>query len=251
MSKTLIKLFTFLLIPFLLVLKTYGVAYDTAVSVPFPVGTGAGGDIVSYSNGEYLITATPYDPMMVGIIVEDPEVALEDRNLENYQFISSYGEVLVNVKGEIAEGDYITSSDTPGVGVRADDNGYILGVALEDYTPANSDDIGQVYILLDIKAGFIDRTLSNNLLDIIKNSLASPFMTPIEALRYLLTIAVVFASFVIGFGNFGRITGSSVEALGRNPLARSAIRKVIVFNFVLTFIIMAMGVGIAYLILTL
>ncbi|MBU1132712.1 MAG: hypothetical protein ABIA11_01355 [Patescibacteria group bacterium] len=251
MSKILIKLFAFLLVPFLFTTKTYGVAYDTAVSIPFPSGVGTGGDIVSYSNGEYLITATPYDPMMVGVIVIDPELALEDRNLENYQFISSYGEVLINVKGEITEGDYVTSSDTPGVGVKAEDNGYILGIALEEYVPQNSNDIGQIYIMLDIKTGFIDKTLSNNLLDIIKSSLASPFMTPIEALRYLLAIAVVFSSFVIGFGNFGRITGSSVEALGRNPLARSAIRKVIVFNFALTFIIMAMGVGIAYLILTL
>lgn len=251
MSKKLIKLLVFFIIPFLVALKTYGVSYDTAVSVPFPAGIGTGGDIVSYSNGEYLLTEIPYDPMMVGVIVEDPEVALEDRNLENYQFISSYGEVLVNVKGDISEGNYVTSSDIAGVGVRADDNGYVLGVALEEFTPANSSDIGQIYILLDIKASFIDNTLSKSLLSTIKNSLSSPFMTPIEALRYLLAIAVIFASFVIGFGNFGKITGSSVEALGRNPLARGAIRKVIVFNFILTFMIMLMGVGIAYLILTL
>jgi hypothetical protein len=39
--------------------------------------------------------------------------------------------------------------------------------------------------------------------------------------------------------------------LGRNPLAGGAIRRVIFFNFAMTFVIMAIGLGIAYLILTL
>jgi len=55
---------------------------------------------------------------------------------------------------------------------------------------------------------------------------------------------------VIGFSSFGKITGSSVEALGRNPLAGGAIRRVMLFNFILTFLIMAMGLGVAYFILT-
>ncbi|MFC1700505.1 hypothetical protein ACFLZ4_02595, partial [Patescibacteria group bacterium] len=219
MSKKLIKILLLLLAPFLVVSRAYGVSYDTAVSIPFPDGVGTGGDIVSYSGGEYALSATPYDPTMVGVIVIDPEVALEDRNLTTSQYISSYGEVLVNVKGEVGEGDYMTSSDTPGVGMRAEESGAILGTALEEFVPANSDDIGQIYVLLGIKTGFGGKTLSKNLFDTLKNSIASPFMTPIEALRYLLAIAVVFASFVIGFGNFGKITGSSVEALGRNPLA--------------------------------
>lgn len=231
--------------------KILGITYDTAVSVPFPEGMGVGGDIVSYSNVEYILTSVPYDTMMFGVIVDDPEISLEDRNLETYQFLSTDGEVLVNVMGTVSEGDYVTSSDTPGVGMVAQETGNILGIALEDYMPNDEEDIGQIYVLLDIKTGLANKSISNNLLDIVKNSLSSPYMTPIEALRYLLAIAVVFASFVIGFGNFGKITGSSVEALGRNPLAGGSIRKVIIFNFALTFIIMAMGLSIAYMVLTL
>ncbi len=89
--------------------------------------------------------------------------------------------------------------------------------------------------MLDIKTSFVDKSINKNLFDTLKNSLTSPFMTPIESLRYLLAIAVVFASFVIGFTSFGKITGTSVEALGRNPLAGSTIRKVIFFNFAMTF----------------
>jgi len=230
--------------------KVFGVTYNTAVSVPFPEGVGVEGDIISYINSEYILTTTPYDTLMFGVIIEDPETSLEDRNLETYQFISTNGEVLVNVRGQISEGDYVTSSDTPGVGIAAKDTGYVLGIALEEYMPSNEEDIGQIYILLDIKTGLVSKDISRSLLDTIKNSLSSPFMTPIESLRYLLAIAVIFASFVIGFGNFGKITGSSVEALGRNPLASGSIRKVIIFNFALTLIIMAMGLSIAYLILT-
>jgi hypothetical protein len=152
--------------------------------------------------------------------------------------------------GPIKEGDFVTSSNTSGVGVRAMESGQVLGVALEEYTPSAPENVGQIYVQLGIKTSFIDKTASKNLLDTLKNSLTSPFMTPIEALRYLLAIAVVFASFVIGFSSFGKITGSSVEALGRNPLAGGAIRRVIFFNFILTFLIMGIGLVIAYLILT-
>jgi F0F1-type ATP synthase membrane subunit c/vacuolar-type H+-ATPase subunit K len=137
------------------------------------------------------------------------------------------------------------------VGERAQESGQVLGIALEDYAPQNPTDIAKVLVFVDIKTSFMDQTISKNLLEVLKSSLASPFMTPIEALRYLLAIAIVFATFVIGFSNFGKITGTSVEALGRNPLAGPSIRRVVFFNFAMTALIMILGLGIAYFILIL
>jgi hypothetical protein len=232
----------------------FAATYESAVSVPVDGNAGKAGDIVSFTDNKFVLSSKIGDSAMVGVVVEDPATSFEDTNMTQYKFITPEGDVLVNVSGKngsIKEGDFITSSDIPGVGVRALESGQVLGVALEEYMPNNPEDIGQIYVQLGIKTSFIDKTASKNLLDTLKNSLTSPFMTPIEALRYLLAIAVVFASFVIGFSSFGRITGTSVEALGRNPLAGSAIRKVIFFNFLLTFIIMGIGLAIAYLILTL
>lgn len=228
--------------------------YNTAISVQVEEGKGKAGDIVSYKNGKYVLSTDYYDNFVFGVVVDDPKVYYEDTNLTDYKYVSSSGEVLVNVsskKGDIKEGDFITSSDVAGIGVKAVETGQVIGVALEDYSNPNTEEVGQIWVFLDIRTNFIDSTMSKNLLDTLKNTAMSPFMTPVEALRYFLAISVVFASFAIGFSSFGKMTGSSVEALGRNPLAGSSIRKVMVFNFILTFFIMAVGLGIAYFILTL
>ena len=244
-----ITLFTLLLVPRARALET-----NTAYSLQIQDNKGNGGDIVTYKDGVYAISAEKYDTQMFGVIVDNPTTSFEDTNLTDYKLVTSFGEVVVNVSnrdGEIKEGDFITSSDIPGVGVRANESGQVLGVALENYTPANNEDIGQILVFVDIRTSFIDKKISKNLLEILKTSLTSPFMTPIEALRYLLAILTVFASFVIGFSSFGRITGTSVEALGRNPMAGTSIRRVVIFNFVLTVIIMAVGLAIAYFVLVL
>jgi hypothetical protein len=210
------------------------------------------GDVISFTNGIYSLSTKSYDENIFGVVVNSSAITLEDQNNTAGKLLSSYGEVLVNISaanGPISSGDYITSSATPGVGQKATDAGQILGIALEDYKPSNSSQVGQIHVFVDIRTNLISKSVGGNLLDAISASLKSPFMTPMEALRYLLAIGVILASFVIGFTSFGRITGSSVEALSRNPLAASSIRRVIVFNFVLTAIIMAVGLGIAYFIL--
>lgn len=234
--------------------QSAAIEYETGYSVMIEDEVSNPGDIITLDNGLYSKSTRAYDPKMHGVIVSEPAISYEDRNLDGYSFVSTFGEILVNVSnvnGEIKEGDLITSSEIPGVGIKATESGQVLGTALEDFSPASSEDIGRIFVLVDVKTSFIDQTMRQNLLDVIKKAFSSPLMTPIEALRYLLAIAVVFASFVIGFSSFGRITATSVEALGRNPLARSSIKKVIIFNFLLTFLIMIGGIVIAYFILIL
>jgi F0F1-type ATP synthase membrane subunit c/vacuolar-type H+-ATPase subunit K len=243
-----------LVISALALTKSVGFAssYDPAVSLPIENEVSNDGDILSYTDGKYSLSDKPYDTSMFGVIVDNPNTSFEDLNLEKYELVSSFGEIPVWVtakNGNIKTGDLITTSDFAGVGQKADESGQILGIALEDYAPQKSTDMEKILVFVDIKTNFVDKTISKNLLEVLRMSLTSPFMTPIEALRYLLAIAVVFAALVIGFSNFGKITGSSVEALGRNPLAGPSIRKVVIFNFVMTVIIMLIGLVIAYLIL--
>ncbi len=238
----------------LLVNDSIALETTTAYSIQIKDNKGNDGDIVTYKDGVYDLASEKYDTQMFGVITDTPATSLEDLNLDDYKLVTSFGEAVVNVSnrdGEIKEGDFITSSDIPGVGVKANESGQILGVSLQDYTPANAEDIGKILVFVDIKTNFIERKINKNLIEILRTSLTSPFMTPIEALRYLLAILVVFASFVIGFSSFGRITGTSVEALGRNPMAGASIRRVVIFNFILTFIIMAVGLAIAYFVLVL
>lgn len=256
MLRKLIRFSIFNLVAFLVfsTLYVFAASYSPAVSIQTENNIGNSGDIVSYLDGKYDLSRSEFDTSMFGVIVDNPNSSFEDLNLVTYKLVTSFGEVLVNVtakNGNIKTGDFITSSDYPGVGQKATESGQILGVALEDYAPQNSTDITKILVFVDMKTSFVDTTISKNLLDVLKSSLTSPFMTPVESLRYLLAIAIVFASFVIGFSNFGKITGTSVEALGRNPLAGPSIKRVVAFNFVMTAIIMILGLGIAYFILIL
>jgi len=63
----------------------------------------------------------------------------------------------------------------------------------------------------------------------------APVLSPLTTFRYLISAMVVIASFVVGFSSFGKISGKSVEALGRNPLASRDIKSAVVFNFIFTF----------------
>ncbi len=213
-----------------------------------------GGDIVTQKDGLYYLSTSSYDAEIIGVIVANPEMSLLDRTLVNYSLVSAYGEIQVNVSnknGNIKEGDYITSSVTPGVGVKALESGQVVGSALEDFSSDQLDAQGTIWVFVDPRMNYIDKNLSLNIIEVIRKSLNSPYMTPIQALRYLLVFIIVIASFIIGFSSFGRISLESVESLGRNPLASKSIKRLIAFNFVLTFIIMGIGLGIAYLILIL
>jgi F0F1-type ATP synthase membrane subunit c/vacuolar-type H+-ATPase subunit K len=246
-----IKIFSFIV--FLVVLFSNSFAlYNSAVSIQLAEGQDWDyGDVVSYADGVFSLSGEPYDNDAFGVIVENPEMALEDQNLEEAVLVVSQGEVEVNASnsaGEIKEGDYVTTSEDLGVVVKANETGQILGVALEDFSPQG--DTGKLWIFLDIKTNFVTSSADRNLFAALRNSMTSPFLSPVDSLRYLLAIVVVLSSFVIGFTSFGKMTSSSVEALGRNPLAKSSIKKVMVINFILTALIMIIGLAIAYLILS-
>lgn len=247
---TFISLFSLLLLA--------GVAHAiTGVSLPVePYGEikPKVGDLVTQKNGVYTLSSYSYDSDVFGVVVNNPEISLEDLNLTNPTLVASSGEILVNVSninGNIKEGDYLTTSEIPGVAIKALESGQVIGASLSDFSPEGTGVTGQIWVNVEIKMNYFDKNLSLNVLDVVRKSLNSPYMTPIQALRYLLVFVIVIASFVIGFTSFGRISMETVESLGRNPLASTSIRRVMIFNFILTGIIMGIGLGIAYLILIL
>jgi len=235
-------------------IKSFAITADTAVSVPFPVGVGNPGDIVSFYNSDYQLASVEYDQSIVGVIVNDPVASYEDQNLDSYKLVVDSGEVVLNVSnknGEIKKGDFVTSSDMPGVGIKADRSGQIVGVALENYVSTNSTDIGQIALLISIRYNVSGSSNQTNVLTALKAGLESEFLSPLITLRYILAALVSGVSFIIGFRSFGKVSGSSVEALGRNPLASSTIKRVVLFNFVLNSMIMLGGLLLAYFILVL
>jgi F0F1-type ATP synthase membrane subunit c/vacuolar-type H+-ATPase subunit K len=228
---------------------------NIAVSIETLNNEGSEGHIISLDdNGRYVLSAKSFDPKMYGVLIKDPLVSVEDTNLSNYKLLATGGEALVRVSGEggaIEKGDFITSSFTKGVGQKAISSGHIIGIALENFNPSNPKDEKLILVNVKISNQFISNNPRSNLVQVIRSGLDAPASAPVDSLRYIIAGLVVCAAFIIGFTSFGKTSGTSIEAMGRNPLAKTTIRSTVVFNFILTGLIMFAGVFLAYLILIL
>lgn len=225
-----------------------------AVSIPLEDADTTEGDIVcSYDEG-FSRCDTEYDSSMYGVITESASVSVEDTELENSRLVLTSGVATVNVtnaNGAIEEGNFITSSETPGVGQKATRNGYVLGTAMEDFEPDSPDEVGQIQVTISIHPAAGLTGPGSNLLQFIREGLAVPLFEPLESLRYLLAVLMVLISFTLGMVYFGRSSRAGIEAIGRNPLAKRVIQLTVFLNIVLTIVIVLVGLGIAYLILVL
>jgi F0F1-type ATP synthase membrane subunit c/vacuolar-type H+-ATPase subunit K len=224
----------------------------TAISIP--LDEVESGSVVSYIKGDYVLSSASYDSNMYGVTVKVPSLSFTDANLDTFEYVISDGETEVRVtnkNGEIKNGDPLTSSDIAGVAQKATASGQILGFALQDavFSGNSTEDI--ILSTIDIRSNIIASGPANDILQLIRSGGEAFFLSPLLSLRYIMAALVVIISFVIGFATFGKISGRGIEALGRNPLAKTSIQASIIFNFVLTAAIMLAGVGIAYLILIL
>src|SRR3989344_484747 len=232
-------------------------AQDVSTSIALPVNVEEknvkDGDIITATSKGYKLSNYAYDPSVYGVVTTNPAVFIKEISGKSRSVVS-FGNTLVRVStinGAIAKNDPITSSSIPGVGQKAEVNGFILGIALEDYKSNNPNSIGKTAVSIDphYNATFI--AVRTNLVQNLKSVAGAPLLSPLTTLRYILAAIVTIVSFVLGFIYFGRIARTGVEALGRNPLAARMIQLGIVINVVLTAGIILIGVGIAYLILIL
>ncbi len=235
-------------------------------------------DIVSYSStdDEYHASGSFADESMFGVIVDDPVLYMESEVSlsENARPVVRYGEVLVNVStlgGEIHPGDIITTSPIPGIGqkVARKDAPYILGFALDDmFFNGESIDyegeevlFGTVPVALRIgpyltKTGvaFVSsgkeyETIINEIRDSVTNGTAATSdpnaIGAFKVFRYLLAAAVAITAMIVAIGRFGDAFKQSVVSVGRNPLARSQIRSILIWNVLLIVLVSGTGLGIA------
>lgn len=212
------------------------------------------GAIVSLTEAGFVVTATAYDSLLYGVIVDNPAASIEDLTLANSKPVVTQGKayVLVSTRnGNVKRGDFITSSEVPGVGQKVTRSGTVLAMALENYENTDTDAVGKVLVSLDIGLRNPFLAVGENLLEILRQGVLIPTLTPIDILRYLLAAAFAIASFILGFVFFGRVARTGVEALGRNPLAGRLIQASIIFNLLLTLGIMLIGLALAYFILVL
>lgn len=219
------------------------------VQVNGVVGTSPNGLIVSIDKGVYKVTEKKGDPNIVGVITNNPAITLRRSTSPNVYDVNNSGVAQVrasNSAGKISKGDYVTSSDTLGTAIKSSTSEYVLGVALEDFDSPS----GLMRVEVEPRYILVNASTGTNLINVVRNSSQSLFLAPIDSLRYILAAIVAIASFIFGFSIFGKITGSGIQALARNPLARSSIQTNIVIEFGLNIAIIVFGIVVSYFILT-
>ena len=228
-------------------------SYATARYLPIREKGVKDGDIVSSTLKGYIRSRIPSDPTMIGIISLKPAIVIDVFRQSDKTFpVVTQGIVLVNASnsaGTIKKNDFLTSSNTPGVAVKATTGGYILGTALEDFDGKKRG--GKLRIALDIRYIAPQLPLQSQLNNIFKLSTLAKYEQPITVFKYLIAAFVVILSFIFGFALFGRIAAKGVEALGRNPLASRIIQFGIIINVFVTISIIAAGLILALVIIRL
>ena len=213
------------------------------------------GDIVSFSPKGYFLSKIPYDTAAFGVVTNNAAISLtSDDTVGKYPVVST-GNVIMNVSsknGPIQKGDLITTSDIPGVGVKAIKSGVVIGTAVDSFSSNNPAETGQILATLNVHDFYSTQdAVKRKVLDIAALSALAITESPSAVFKQVVAAVVVIISFVLGFFSFARIAKNGVEALGRNPMAGYLIQFGIFLNVTITITIILAGLGVAFLILSL
>ncbi len=204
-----------------------------------------GSIITQNADGSYVRARKAYDAQVKGVIVANPAIYVKSDNPNKKYALSNSGEVrvLVNTSnGSIKRGDLLRTSSVPGVGVRADKSGFVIGTSLQDYSSKNRSQNALIRAELDIHYAPSPSTIGSSLSDIFSLSALASYEQPLIVFKYVLAAIITLISFIFGFFYFGRIASRGIEALGRNPLASRSIQFGIVMNVLITCVIIGVGI---------
>lgn len=197
------------------------------------------GDIISITKDGLVRSTTAYDIATFGVVVSSPVISIEPRT-DSTSAVASTGvaQVKVSVKGgNIEIGDFITTSDDPGVGQKATTSGYVLGKALENYDKQDAIEA----IPVELNVNYVDIPIASGASG-IKGLLAliSQPENFRNFLRYLVGFLIGFATLVGAIYAFVKFLTNGITALGRNPMAR----KTIISSMILSgFVIVVLAIG--------
>lgn len=228
------------------------------------------GDIVSYSNQGTVLSERDNDDKIFGVIDTDPLLVYRRRGDNGMPVVRS-GTVEVNVStanGPIKIGDLITTSTLKGKGQKSVVSGYVVGVALEDFDGSSGEDIsftpskggnsvqlkaGKINVAIKIEFAELNTARSaNRLLDALNLAFFRNIQDPekfVNILRYILAGLAIIISFSLGFFTLAKTIPKAMEALGRNPLAKTTIQFGMVINIIFTIGIALVGIVAAIILL--
>ena len=200
------------------------------------------GDIVSQTEKGLVRSSIPYDKNIIGVIGENP-IMIFNKSTTTTLPIVTWGETLVRVSnenGQIKKGDFITSSNKPGVGQKATEPGFVIGKAAEDL----KENEGLITTFVNIQYIIPESPPSNSVIGKIISGLGKPKNIP-KWLRYFFALLIGGGSFIIGFFSFVKALREGITGISRNPLARRSIITAMVLNVIGISILTMAGLGMA------
>lgn len=198
------------------------------------------GDIMTGSRLNAKRAEDPYDPEILGVVAERPTFVLNKETTSTMPVVT-LGETLVKVSdegGKIEKGDFITSSNTPGVGKKAEASGWVVGKALENFNDSEGT------ILIDVGIQYYNTMAAGGVLNNLFKMFGAPENIP-EVLRYIFALIIGGGSFLLGFLSFVRALRKGLEGISRNPLAKRSIRLAMMTNLVGIVILTLAGLALA------
>ena len=225
------------------------------------------GDILIFTAEAGITRAIlPYDINIFGVRQDIP-IAVYRRvdNTGNSVARSGVANVNVsNINGPIKAGDRITSSQIPGYGMKADISGYVTGTAINDFNEDRGQDlefqgrnlkIGKIPVALKVEYAELTAPRSlNNLFSYIGTSFLQGVSDPrglSDAIKYIFAGLIVLVAITFGLVILTKSVPKSIEAIGRNPLARRSINISIAMNIFIVVAITIAALFAAFLILRL
>lgn len=226
---------------------------DVAALFPLQDSEAEDGDILFYTDQGIIRANIAYSNKIFGVLQDQPLIVYRDIETNGKPVVRS-GVTKVNVidaNGQIKAGDYITSSTTAGKGQKTAISGYALGVALADMNGPSDK------IPVAIRIEYVELTNTRSVLrlfDYLNIAAFASSQDPEKASQFIkFSVAglMVIGSLIFSFLVFARSITKSIEAIGRNPLAKNAIQLSIIINAGLAIATIVISLIIAYIIIRL
>lgn len=228
------------------------------------------GDILITTDKGLGRASKSFDNKMFGVVADQPILVYRNNDLKGKPVVRS-GVANVNVttlNGPIKYGDYITSSSILGKGQKAAESGYVIGISLAEFNPSTGSGqteeidgpngkvkLGKIAVAIRVEyAELTNPRFAGRLFGFVGTSFLENVNDPKKfgnVVRYIAAGLVVLLSFTFGFLTFSRSIAKSVEALGRNPLAKSTIQLSMIINIALLILTGIIGIVASILIIKL
>lgn len=223
------------------------------------------GDILSAQPKGLTRSNIGFDNKMFGVIQDQPLLVYHSETKGKPVLRSGIAQVNVTtLNGPLKYGDYITSSSIQGKGQKASESGYVIGIALASFDgngapqvdgPRGKVALGKIPVAIRIEyAELTNPRVAGRLFGFIGTTLLENVSDPKQfgnVIRYIAAGMIILLSFTFAFLTFSRSIAKSIEALGRNPLAKSAIQLSIIINIALLVVTGLIGIVASILIIKL